>query len=532
MENAIFGMKTLNISQGYFSNFTHKNLYQVDLTGEDTAIDTWRSKMHLKVLKVLPYKTTGFANTVLFGTCDENGNEAKVHTPKLGDVSLTLAMTHDNALASHIKEGAIFSGDTMIYEEGTMGNATGNHIHFEVTKGWVYNKIKMSGSKYYNGAQWCLPNPVAIEDALFLLEGYTRVFNDFGYQFQWVQSIKANGNTTQNSDSYTLYDGTNTIKYKGVTVKAVVQRPEWRPTVIADGMQTLSQFLKAHPEVKSCSNLNYFRNSDILGRCQGDNIDGRPDQKEWLDIVQLKDGDNVVKTGDFASWEYLKDEVLWGSSFGMGLIVEWSKVDIPYYYSTGIEHRLLTLSGRFTVIGQIWDNRNVIMVNEGNLTAKELQDLCVLCGMRNAFIFDGSGSSRLYSEGQTLVASSDNRKVPCYFCFLEKPEEPKPEPQPEPTPEPQPEPQPPVQECEKCKQLQAELDNANAEIAKIKEELKVANINVIELAEVLDEANNKVKELDEFNKALTAANNGLSEKMKNVFKQIRDVKDQLESLLK
>lgn len=188
MQNMIMGMRTLNISQGYNTSYTHKNLLAWDLAGEDTGIDTFRAKNYLKVLAILPYKTTGFANTVIFGTSDQYGNPAYVHTPRIGDQILSIAMTHDNAIASYIKVGAVFGNDEMIYEEGTTGQSTGNHIHLEVGLGWQYKKVHLYGD-YYDGSVYCLQNLVKPEDAIFLLNGYNRVFNNKGYNVQWCDSV-------------------------------------------------------------------------------------------------------------------------------------------------------------------------------------------------------------------------------------------------------------------------------------------------------------------------------------------------------
>ena len=61
-----FGMRYLNISQGRYNSFSHKNLNAYDLAGEDSGIDRFVTFNELEVIGILPYKTTGFANTVLF----------------------------------------------------------------------------------------------------------------------------------------------------------------------------------------------------------------------------------------------------------------------------------------------------------------------------------------------------------------------------------------------------------------------------------------------------------------------------------
>lgn len=58
-----FGMRYLNISQGRYNSFSHKNLNAYDLAGEDSGIDRFVTFNELEVVGILPYKTTGFANT-------------------------------------------------------------------------------------------------------------------------------------------------------------------------------------------------------------------------------------------------------------------------------------------------------------------------------------------------------------------------------------------------------------------------------------------------------------------------------------
>lgn len=219
MQNMIMGMRTLNITQGYNSTGSHKNLLAWDLGGEDSGIDTFRAKNYLKVLAVLSKATTGFANTVIFGTSDQYGNPAYVHTPRLGDQILSIAMSHDNVIASKIKVGAVFGNDEMIYEEGTVGDATGNHIHLEVGLGWQYKKVHLYGN-YYKGSVWCLQNLVKPEDAIFLLEGYNRVFNNRGYGVQWC-------NVIDGGDKLMIAYGLNEVTWNNNKVWVYKQDPSY-----------------------------------------------------------------------------------------------------------------------------------------------------------------------------------------------------------------------------------------------------------------------------------------------------------------
>lgn len=198
MQNAILGMRTINVSQGnnawipsknYFSNdASHMGINALDLAGEDTGKDVWRAKNRWKCVAVLPYSTTGFANTCLFSPCDEFGNLVEVNTPS-GIKPLTIALTHDDTI--RVEVGKVYEGEIFIYREGVTGKVTGAHIHGEACFAFVTSKVKLTGSQYYGGAAWVLPDAVPLHEALFLLNGYNIIKDGGGYDWQWVDSIES-----------------------------------------------------------------------------------------------------------------------------------------------------------------------------------------------------------------------------------------------------------------------------------------------------------------------------------------------------
>ena len=80
MQNVIFPMRTINITQRALDSFSHKNLEAWDIAGADTGIESAYAPCRVKVLAKLPYETTGFSNTVFFGSCDKNGRGAVGHS--------------------------------------------------------------------------------------------------------------------------------------------------------------------------------------------------------------------------------------------------------------------------------------------------------------------------------------------------------------------------------------------------------------------------------------------------------------------
>ncbi len=163
-----FGMEYLNITQGRFepNGISHKYLNAYDLAGKDSGIDPFYAQCNYKIAAVLPLSTTGFANTILY--YDE-----------LNDV--TLALTHMNTIdTSKYYVGKVFEKGEKLYEEGKAGNATGNHIHLEIGKGYQTKKV----NKGTSAGGWQLNDLIDIEDYFYIDESFTTVINDRGYKFE------------------------------------------------------------------------------------------------------------------------------------------------------------------------------------------------------------------------------------------------------------------------------------------------------------------------------------------------------------
>lgn len=191
MEKPLFPMTNVSISQRAYSSGSHKTLQAIDINGENTGIENGRAPCMVKVLKVLEKSKTGFNNTVLVGTCDIGGNKASVLCADGIKRVLTFAFTHDNYIGD-IKVGSILNQWDVFYQEGTTGQATGNHIHLEVGIGWQFNKYKDA-----NG-NWCIRNLISPEKVFWLDERHTiknRGLN--GYTFKYINETETEDNTLQ-----------------------------------------------------------------------------------------------------------------------------------------------------------------------------------------------------------------------------------------------------------------------------------------------------------------------------------------------
>lgn len=164
--NAIFPMKYVNITQKWGSG-THTYGYPIDNAGKDRGIDNVYAPFDGIVRKKWA-----------------NGNSVWLESlePVLwanGRTDYAVFMcTHDNNISDltvgqRIKQGQVF------YQEGTAGQATGNHVHMECGKG------KYSPNGWYQAAngQWVVDNPVKPTD-LFVLTPDNVIINTLGLTFK------------------------------------------------------------------------------------------------------------------------------------------------------------------------------------------------------------------------------------------------------------------------------------------------------------------------------------------------------------
>jgi len=158
-------MKYMNITQGIEVG-THVYSNAIDNAGIDKGIDGLFAPFD-GVIK----KKWATGNVVWLESLE------KVEFAD-GTVDYATFMTvHDNDI-SNITVGQQFKQGQEYYQEGTAGNASGNHVHMEIAKG------KFTGTGWYeNPAKyWTLYNSVAPWLAFFL-DG-TIILNSYGYDWE------------------------------------------------------------------------------------------------------------------------------------------------------------------------------------------------------------------------------------------------------------------------------------------------------------------------------------------------------------
>lgn len=441
-----FGMACLNITQGRFNNFSHKNLNAYDLAGMDSGIDRFRTFNDLEVIGIHEYSKTGFANTICF-------------YDKENDV--TLAFTHMNNISSEYKVGKVFTSGETVYYEGTKGNATGNHIHLEIGKGKQANKVKINGV-------WQLKSLVNIEDYFYIDSSYTDVKNNGGYVF----SFDSEGSDVKME----LKEGRNDITFNGKEYR-IIKQPKNTDVMIWSfthpNLYKLTAMNTDNVKPLFAKNLSFFQmggtnNGYIYGSEISDIYDEAvPTSQKLIDVVKLKDG--TWKFGNFGPYQYRKDECILRYSTGMVLVAGGVYSE---EYSEGIANAALQEPVEMSATFVDWNNDVYMVASMSKVTHAEMRNLAMELNMQYAFR-DDSGDSTCICENGVAINNYGGRALPNALVFIPKNENE--------DPEPIPDPGVPNEEYEALKKEYEELQVENGNLKKQIDDLsaKIETLNAV-----------------------------------------------------
>lgn len=176
MEYCMIPMSNLKITQGRFVAPSHQTRNAYDIAGLDSGIENLTAPFTAKV------KYVSSSSLVLI----TNVNQVKLANGSVHNAeTLQAYFFHDNSV-SDLSVGQIIPQGSVFYQEGTLGNATGNHVHMQMcdtayTGG--YPLIEISPDV------WDLKgNKVNIEDFYYISQS-TNVLNDQGYNFKLVENV-------------------------------------------------------------------------------------------------------------------------------------------------------------------------------------------------------------------------------------------------------------------------------------------------------------------------------------------------------
>ena len=169
MEKPIYPSQYMRITQGYMEG-THQDSYAIDEAGSDSGIDYMKAPFTGVIKKIY----TQDANEVWLESTDP------VLYPDGTVDYLTMMFAHDNDV-SDLSVGQIISQGARFYEEGTKGNATGNHVHIECGKG------KFTGSGWHqNSAGYWSINAGKNPTECLWIDDSIKILDNHGYPFKMI----------------------------------------------------------------------------------------------------------------------------------------------------------------------------------------------------------------------------------------------------------------------------------------------------------------------------------------------------------
>ncbi len=171
MEKPLYPSPYMRITQGYGVG-SHKDSYAIDEAGSDQGIDYMCAPFTGTIKKIY----VSDANEVWLESND------KVEYPDGTIDYMTVLFVHDNDV-SNLYVGKVIKRGQRFYEEGTKGDAVGNHVHIECGKG----KFSGSGWVQNSAGYWSILNRKKPEECFFI-DDSIKILNNNGYQFKKIPS--------------------------------------------------------------------------------------------------------------------------------------------------------------------------------------------------------------------------------------------------------------------------------------------------------------------------------------------------------
>lgn len=170
MEKPLYPSLYMRITQGYMMG-THQDSYAIDDAGSDSGID----------FLVAPF--TGVIKKIYVGDANEvwlESREPVIYPDGTVDY-MTMMFAHDNDV-SNLFVGKVINKGERFYEEGTKGNASGNHVHIECGKG----KFTGSGWHLNSAGYWSINNGKNPTECLWI-DDSIKILNSYGYTFKKIE---------------------------------------------------------------------------------------------------------------------------------------------------------------------------------------------------------------------------------------------------------------------------------------------------------------------------------------------------------
>ena len=491
MINLCLPMKVINVTQHSGGSYSHPN-YCLDLAGSDQGIDfAYALGNYWKCISG-PWGS----NTYFFAATDAKGNAVKVHCADGIDRVVTVALTHaDFYYVGRPTIGKIYQNGEPLYEEGTHGQATGNHIHYEVAEGLQYGKYYDSSMGVYR-----MHGELKPESVCYICDSFSTVKSTGGVSFKHCAGVYT-------EDIYMeMKVGQNTYEYGDVRFTANLKADDAKFGLFNavkgyNGTETMDikQIDRKDVQfIEKCGNDMFqmkIGQSDPIGTVYGPRVcvGGPIVQPATSDkfLYYRIDKDGTVSYGDYnGGWideQWLKDNVQMVCSPQMIFCRDWT---YPKYAPGFGSSSMIDSSWYQAFFGRNKDGKIFSGVSLTKVSAKKLWgifreyfDIIDL-----AFMDGGSGDNpgsaqQIYwsnTKNEMIDAQYTGRHVGDILAFYRETSDvviPPVQPDPEPTPTPEPEipesPGTPIDNDiiklldKEFKKLQAELADANAEIERL-----------------------------------------------------------------
>lgn len=177
-------------------------------------------------------------NTRFFWSYGTDGKPKKVLCADGALRYVTLALTHSRR---SFTVGKFYSYNEIMYQEGTSGYATGNHIHLEICGGHTRTKVQNRKGGYN------LANMLRANKCLFLLTGYSYIKNAGGLSWKTARIVPYTDSSSSSKDAFQKgYEKGNAF-----TTKVNLN--------LRSEPNTSSKVLLTIPKGKKCYYYGYYR---------------------------------------------------------------------------------------------------------------------------------------------------------------------------------------------------------------------------------------------------------------------------------
>ena len=183
MEKAVLNIDVLNISQGANGDFSHKGDKAIDIVG----VNNFKAPFTGTIKRILATDNEVWLES----------NEKVEYADGTIDY-MTILTIHDNDI-SNLYVGKKVNQGEVYYNQGSKGNATGNHIHLAVGKG------KFTGNGWYKNSYgyWCINNQIDVYKGLFLYDK-VKIVNGL---YNWIKTSTFTTENNNNVETYTIVKG-------------------------------------------------------------------------------------------------------------------------------------------------------------------------------------------------------------------------------------------------------------------------------------------------------------------------------------